>query len=969
MRPVRLQLEGFTSFRVPQEIDFSDLQLFMITGATGSGKTSMLDAVTLSLFGQVPRAGKHDLKELISLGASEAKVELDFQVGEIRYRVARRIPRRGSQMATLERLESGRFVPEVERSGVTAVNSRLVEILGLDYKSFTTAVLLPQGAFAQFLKGDVDARRQILIRLLDLERFKRAGERAREKAKELKLAAAMSQSLLETHYGDVTKAALEAIFKQARVADKTAGVVKTAYDKARAELAQREEVAARREGIGTIVSDLRKQRQDLKELASTWMTREAEESETRTAVDATRRELMAAQAERGRARDAWKAIVDETGSEDVLTKLDSDASLVKDAEKEIERLSDALQRNEANLRQARASRDRVAARLKAMDGARKDRADELKAAMDARRAAQENVGIAREADTLSRDLDKKRDELRGLNSRLAAAAADRDKAVQLREEREEHFEATEALHKATRLRAGLSPGDLCPVCGASVAELPPADRAIESELARGKSAVTLARANATQSEKRVSALESQLIAVKSVAEEINKRLSDLGRASALVEAERAADRLGKAETVAQEQLSEAEATVDALKLRVAGANEDIAGFEATRYSEQKTLEEVRGRMTRAMSRLKDALTEGFTEPVEDVIRARRHRLDEATTRRDAAEEASELAEAAYRAAMEQHNSMMRDLAVLDGSLSEQLALLTERRGNLTRVGVDLSPTIAIAETDNRSRKIQKLQGHIRTSCAAAVEAANRLEAKVIMMDSTIRERASSAGIDTSQVDAETATARLDDAARNARQIADRQKGEAGNLQERLEQKLEIQAGIEEKRATMGLYEKVGSELKTNRFIGFLLDESLEDLAVRASAELQMISGDQYSLAASDNNTFEVVDHSNADESRSVVTLSGGETFLASLALALGLAQGIADIAGKAAGARLEAMFIDEGFGSLDPDSRHEAVEALERLCDGERMVGLITHVPELSERIPDGFRVRRVKGLSVVDVR
>ena len=117
MRPLRLSVEGFTSFRRAQEIDFGELDLFVITGPTGSGKTSILDAVTLALYGMVPRAGKRDLKELISLGASQAKVQLDFHVGEILYRIARRVPRNGTQVATLERINGDTAIPEVERGG------------------------------------------------------------------------------------------------------------------------------------------------------------------------------------------------------------------------------------------------------------------------------------------------------------------------------------------------------------------------------------------------------------------------------------------------------------------------------------------------------------------------------------------------------------------------------------------------------------------------------------------------------------------------------------------------------------------------------------------------------------------------------------------------------------------------------------------------------------------------------------
>lgn len=136
----------------------------------------------------------------------------------------------------------------------------------------------------------------------------------------------------------------------------------------------------------------------------------------------------------------------------------------------------------------------------------------------------------------------------------------------------------------------------------------------------------------------------------------------------------------------------------------------------------------------------------------------------------------------------------------------------------------------------------------------------------------------------------------------------------------------------------------------------------------ASAELLNISDQRYSLKA-DDDSFQVVDHFNADEARSVATLSGGETFLASLSLAMALAGSITDLAGETVGARLEAMFIDEGFGMLDADTLETVIHALERLRDSERMVGVITHVAQLAERIPDGLEVKRSGAASLVRQR
>jgi DNA repair protein SbcC/Rad50 len=126
----------------------------------------------------------------------------------------------------------------------------------------------------------------------------------------------------------------------------------------------------------------------------------------------------------------------------------------------------------------------------------------------------------------------------------------------------------------------------------------------------------------------------------------------------------------------------------------------------------------------------------------------------------------------------------------------------------------------------------------------------------------------------------------------------------------------------------------------------------------ASGVLEDLSGGQYSLATDDSGNFTVVDHHNADERRSAKTLSGGETFLASLALALALADQVAELASEGA-ARLESVFLDEGFGTLDSETLDTVAATVENLAAEGRMVGIVTHVAELAARVPLQYRVTK----------
>lgn len=157
---------------------------------------------------------------------------------------------------------------------------------------------------------------------------------------------------------------------------------------------------------------------------------------------------------------------------------------------------------------------------------------------------------------------------------------------------------------------------------------------------------------------------------------------------------------------------------------------------------------------------------------------------------------------------------------------------------------------------------------------------------------------------------------------------------------------------------------LGDLLRANAFQRWLVTAALDDLVTHASATLNDLSSGQFDLAYDDGD-FYVIDHADADTRRSVRTLSGGETFQASLALALALSSQISALS-SAGAARLDSIFLDEGFGTLDPETLEVVATTLETLAQGDRMVGVVTHVGALAERVPVRFRVSRNARTSVV---
>ena len=180
MRPLKLELKGFTVYKHPQEIDFSKLKFFAIQGKTGAGKTSIIDAITFALYGKVPRYSNTDAKKLVlSRGSKELKVSLEFSVKGKKYKVER-FYRTFPEEYIVRVYEDGRRI----NVKIREVEKWVEKISGIDYKTFTKVILLPQGEFDKFLKEGSE-RRKILISLIGLEEIEKIRSLASETFREL----------------------------------------------------------------------------------------------------------------------------------------------------------------------------------------------------------------------------------------------------------------------------------------------------------------------------------------------------------------------------------------------------------------------------------------------------------------------------------------------------------------------------------------------------------------------------------------------------------------------------------------------------------------------------------------------------------------------------------------------------------------------------------------------------------------
>jgi DNA repair protein SbcC/Rad50 len=320
--------------------------------------------------------------------------------------------------------------------------------------------------------------------------------------------------------------------------------------------------------------------------------------------------------------------------------------------------------------------------------------------------------------------------------------------------------------------------------------------------------------------------------------------------------------------------------------------------------------------------------------------------------RDEREAAASAAEERLLGARAARSHAERELAELERAESAARSRLSAARDPLVRLGapaVDAGGLLdgwitlqgwAGREASGRDAGIAAARERVKTAGGSAAELASRLSADLAASGVELAPEAVASG-------AAAAVARA----------LERARGETRRIAERRAQAADLAARRDAAQDEQQVARLLGDLLRSDRFPRWLVTAALDTLVAEASVNLAGLTGDQFDLTHEDGE-FYVVDHADADSRRSVRTLSGGETFQASLALALALSSQMSTLAAAGA-ARLDSIFLDEGFGTLDPETLEVVAATLETLAQGQRMVGVITHVAALAERVPVRFAVTR----------
>ena len=957
MRPIELTIEGLTSYRQRQVVDFTDLDLFVITGPTGAGKSSILDAMTLALYGSVARVNGHELKDLISHGQSHMRVQFDFAIDGEQFRVARVFGRTKAQVISFERFDGDALAPVLDKAGVREINQKIEELIGLDFSAFTKAVLLPQGEFAAFLKGEAGERRKTLVRLLDLNRYERAGQVARREVSRLDAVLGEQKSQIESEYADATadrKRELKELVDASKLREAAA---KSAREKATSLATEAIAATSTIDRVEKTIIEVTNARDALEALAEKWPTLAATLGTATTTRDEAERTFAADTTALAGARKRLMQTVAKTGDAASLASLTAAARALAREEETLEKFAGELADAEKRL----VACGKTCVDVEAQEAAVVEALEANQAALAVAQLRVQHTKAALQCSERTRDLARIEASLAKAEKQVADARAKSDAArVKMEHLRSEHL--------AVELRVGLSIGAPCPVCEVIIDKLPESQEGLEHLFAEAQS--ELAVCDELQHAANDSAI-SLRAERKSAQNELSKAQAELPSDYAIpadAKEARAEHASAERELKATQGAERAAATsARAIAKQVTDARSAASAAQAKRDGSRKAIEDAEERKGAAVETLRASLGNKLPADVLVEIERRRTALSEA-------EEALTTAQAAADSSRDRRDETERDVVGAQKAVAGYEANLAAVRASAKGACLGLANELAgegLPDLPTESDEHGVVTAAWRTYCDAHSKTAEKrvhtLRTELENVAGRLAKVATEIGLDLNGALPSEALSRFGDAVTDAHGAVVGAEKDLSALLDRIKTRVRLEKAIAKEQQERALYRQLADELRSDRFIGFVLEESMNQLADQASLELLRISDDRYSLAA-EGGDFDVIDHTNADERRSVATLSGGETFLASLSLALALSAGLREFA-RTAAARLDAIFIDEGFGALDPETLEVVVDALERLRDGDRMVGVITHVPTLAERIPAGLRVEAAGGSSRITVR
>ncbi|MCL2744004.1 MAG: SMC family ATPase [Planctomycetaceae bacterium] len=855
MKPLKLTMSAFGSYADVQTVEFDKLGtsgVYLLTGNTGAGKTTIFDAISFALFGEASGEARNKSAMLRSdFAAEKAKtyVELDFVCGDNKYYIKRTIKASGKDVTLV--LPDG-----TSMSGDGNIKSKIAEIVGLNRTQFAQIVMIAQNNFLRFLQSKTDNRLEILRHIFGTEAYRQFQERLRVRAKAEKDKLVLLEHDFERHQVNVHNRSEQFDAWEMQIgADKVelleADKLIEQYDKQKQTLAA--ELAVAQDIFGKF-ADLGKFRLDSKEHHA--KAGEIEQIKKRAA-----RGEVSLNTVKPLADDAQKATTEHTAAQSALTEAKEQeiaaAAELDEAAKAIEMLYP--------LEEARYVLDALS---KESDDAKK----KLQILTDLQTGHNEIVG---KQNTLT----KMQEEFDVFNADFNAA-----------DEKHRAIEEAFLRGQAGILARSLADGKPCPVCGSTKHPAPAQlsdDNVTEEKLKKAKETKDKAQAKRYNKSSECDALKAEIVTL------IKRFVSDFSKYASDVSWETSGTELANLLTQTQKTVKELTARCDA----------DKKSFDKLTAD----WDFAKKRKTNAESAVKSAQTL-VTERAANVLKLLQRRKETQDAYNAVLQENGFADEADYKAALvTKHELEALNKQVLD----------YEKRGEQLTLAVTRLESETAGKEQPDIEKLQTEKTTVDSETKVLGEKRDCINSRLSKMESDLKEL-------------RLAAVEFEKAEKNYAAV--KQLASAANG------KLDFETYVQ---------------------IAYF-----EQVILAANVRLKLMSQNRYMLLRETDSDdgrerlglgLEVFD-AHTGKARSAKSLSGGESFMASLSLALGLSDIVQQSSG---GIRLDAMFIDEGFGSLDAEVLELAIRTLSEMVGAGRIIGIISHVAELRERIDKQVRVEK----------
>lgn len=958
MRPLRLEIENLRSFRTKRVIDFGGLEIVAILGDTGAGKTSILEAVTYALFNRSTWSGRN-VKELMTRGASTMTVVFTFSVDDVEYQIVRITKARGTSQHRLMCPQRG-----IDVSGEAGVEEAVRNALHLDDTAFLHTVLLPQDKHAELLTKEQRERNRILSELFRLDDLAKVCDLARLHESRADVALGALRRQREQYGADpATRVAdAEQSLRAAEDVLTRANAVVDAVQKIDAQTAECNKTA-----------EVHRRRLQLLEPAANHLR--ALESLDAIELEFTP-QLEAQQRARADAEALKKAAEEEadqlrTTGRDLATlravkqtlegvrvdlrevqaehKRETEAKAkLDDAQRRMDKAKSALESAEAKYTKAEAACNRAADAIRGDEA----RVSALETALsDFRNAKGRRDTLLTRRDVRKQLVDSLRADVEKARAATVSAKQKYDDAVKARE-------AAQVAQQAASCAQHLHAGDDCPVCHRALPKgfkppgVPEVTKAQENERQRqavhqyavGKENTLIGRLRAeseslANDERDMEQAEGEYSAAVANVRMLLPAPED--------DPEQLLARYAKRVAQAEKQLPQLHAAVSECNALLSSARSEYASAQADHRNYSEVLAQLAASISTRLGRCRDlcaSIPKALRPEIDSDAVAKMLTLVNDVTH------TAESVEARVGSANQSIAAAVSELAQLHQRLTREVvaprAALYSQLGSIARV-LDLP---AMPEDDKRRAKwaqsVEKAAQSEQSRLAKDVEA---ISARCQQLSSERAELVARVGGEPRDMASEALLRKRD--AEHALEDARKKVAEAAAVDEKVARLKPVRMGLGALRDALGARE----------FPAYATQQRQRRLLEEATLIFREMTDERYGFTED----FEIFDRETND-ARSPHTLSGGEKFLASLALSLA----VVEIASNA-GAKIEALFLDEGFASLDAATLELAMLELRKRSHAGRMICVISHISQVTqfvndtilvEETADGSAIRRQSG-------